>query len=220
MSRHYFSDLESKYWDRLEILIFDGNKDKTHGKGYGEMEIISYALTHSKYILQKRPCRIMKITGRLVVRNVNTIIAQMRWHVFPNRSVVCTMNKELSFADSRVFIATDIFLRALTMQKNQIDDLYGVYFEHLLYQQIYHQHELSFFPFLAEPEIEGVSGSTGMAYVPQKRSLLFKIKYIDYQLGLQKCFAKQGGGRPLCVWRSAACSLIRVLCKGLRVLIS
>ena len=36
--------------DRLELLSFDGNHDKKHGKGYGESEIIDYAIQHSNII--------------------------------------------------------------------------------------------------------------------------------------------------------------------------
>ena len=36
--------------DRLELLSFDGNHDKEHGKGYGELEIIDYAIKHSNII--------------------------------------------------------------------------------------------------------------------------------------------------------------------------
>ena len=60
--------------DRLELLSFDGNHDKEHGKGYGELEIIDYAIKHSNIINSNKNVSIIKITGRLVIVNIMTII--------------------------------------------------------------------------------------------------------------------------------------------------
>ena len=56
---------------RLELLSFKGNNNKDRGKGYGEAEIIDYALKKSLIIeSHKNNCSIIKITGRLIVRNI------------------------------------------------------------------------------------------------------------------------------------------------------
>lgn len=219
VDRNVFDDLKGQYGHRLEILVFDGNKDKTHGKGYGEMEIISYALAHSKFIINRTSCRILKITGRLIVRNVVQILKHDRWHVFPSKSVVCVMSKDLAFADSRVFLSSGAFLQSLALQKEKVDDLHGVYFEHLLCRQIKEQADNCFFPFLAEPMIDGVSGSTGQAYVMQKRNLLFKLRYVRFQFGLQQQFARQGGGKPLPMIHKIIGWMFRTVCRLLEVLV-
>ena len=64
--------------DRLELLSFDGNHDKEHGKGYGELEIIDYAIKHSNIINSNKNVSIIKITGRLVIVNIMTIINQLK----------------------------------------------------------------------------------------------------------------------------------------------
>jgi hypothetical protein len=58
----------------LEILTFFGDYDaiQKRGKGYGEGEIIEYALTVSE-ALQKAEC-FYKLTGRIIVRNMDKIV--------------------------------------------------------------------------------------------------------------------------------------------------
>ena len=56
---------------RLEYLSFDGNHAKERGKGYGECEIIQYALKNSTTIQSAKDKRIAKITGRLIIKNIN-----------------------------------------------------------------------------------------------------------------------------------------------------
>ena len=81
MDKTPFLEYESQYGSRLEILSFDGNKVKTQGKGLGEMEIIEYALIHSKFNLLLDKHRIVKITGRLIVRNINSLLKCDKWHL-------------------------------------------------------------------------------------------------------------------------------------------
>lgn len=59
---------------RLESICFDSNtNDINFGKGYGEAKIINYAITHSSFI--RKAGRIIKITGRIKILNINTLIA-------------------------------------------------------------------------------------------------------------------------------------------------
>lgn len=56
----------------LEILIFNGNKKaQKYGKGYGEGEIIEYAIQHSYYLRNK--VSFYKITGRLFIPEFDRI---------------------------------------------------------------------------------------------------------------------------------------------------
>jgi hypothetical protein len=56
----------------LEVLVFSGNvKAQIYGKGYGEGEIIKYAIRHSKHL--SNTTNFYKITGRLFVRNFDEI---------------------------------------------------------------------------------------------------------------------------------------------------
>ena len=186
MDKTPFHEYESQYGSRLEILSFDGNKVKTQGKGLGEMEIIEYALIHSKFNLLLDKHRIVKITGRLIVRNINSLLKCDKWHLYPYKSIVCHVNSDLTFADSRIFISLGSFMNLLVKQKKYLNDTKGIYFEHLLCQQIKQQKTFTFFPFITEPHFEGISGSTGIKYEKPNTSLLYKLRYLNFQMGVQK----------------------------------
>ena len=186
MDKTPFLEYESQYGSRLEILLFDGNKVKTQGKGLGEMEIIEYALIHSKFDLLLDKHRIVKITGRLIVRNINSLLKCDKWHLYPYKSIVCHVNSDLTFADSRIFISLGSFMNLLVKQKKYLNDTKGIYFEHLLCQQIKQQKTFTFFPFITEPHFEGISGSTGIKYEKPNTSLLYKLRYLNFQMGVQK----------------------------------
>lgn len=186
MDKTPFLEYESQYGSRLEILSFDGNKVKTQGKGFGEMEIIEYALIHSKFNLLLDKHRIVKITGRLIVRNINSLLKCDKWHLYPYKSIVCHINSDLTFADSRVLISLGSFMNLLVKQKKHLNDTKGIYFEHLLCQQIKQQKTFTFFPFITEPHFEGISGSTGIKYEKPNTSLLYKLRYLNFQMGVQK----------------------------------
>ena len=186
MDKTPFLEYESQYGSRLEILSFDGNKVKTQGKGFGEMEIIEYALIHSKFNLLLDKHRIVKITGRLIVRNINSLLKCDKWHLYPYKSIVCHVNSDLTFADSRIFISLGSFMNLLVKQKKYLNDTKGIYFEHLLCQQIKQQKTYTFFPFITEPHFEGISGSTGIKYEKPNTSLLYKLRYLNFQMGVQK----------------------------------
>lgn len=186
MDKTPFLEYESQYGSRLEILSFDGNKVKTQGKGLGEMEIIEYALIHSKFNLLLDKHRIVKITGRLIVRNINSLLKCDKWHLYPYKSIVCHVNSDLTFADSRIFISLGSFMNLLVKQKKYLNDTKGIYFEHLLCQQIKQQKTFTFFPFITEPHFDGISGSTGIKYEKPNTSLLYKLRYLNFQMGVQK----------------------------------
>lgn len=74
-------DISSKVKDnegRVEFLSYLGNDyDKSLGKGYGEFQIIEYAFEHSKLLLSCK--RIVKITGKLKVKNLSEILKHSGW---------------------------------------------------------------------------------------------------------------------------------------------
>jgi hypothetical protein len=69
--------------NRYEELIFDGNKEKSLGKGYGECEIINYALNYSKFISKMNDKdRIIVLTGRVIIRNIQNLM-----NVYPKENI-------------------------------------------------------------------------------------------------------------------------------------
>ena len=167
--------------DRLELLSFDGNHDKEHGKGYGELEIIDYAIKHSNIINSNKNVSIIKITGRLVIVNIMTILNQLKYNILPSsNSVICSMNSDFSMADSRLLIAPLNFYKRLIENRMAINDSEGVYLEHVLCSLIKKQNLYAFHTFFSEPQYQGVSGSTNITYEAKKHTFREKIRYAEY----------------------------------------
>lgn len=175
---------------RLEYLSFEGNQNKEKGKGYGECEIIQYTLDNSKIIHYAKDKRIAKITGRLVIRNIMSIV-RVHSLLFPQNTVFCAINSNLSFPDSRFIIAPESFYNTFLKSKEIIDDLRGYYFEHALCDIIRKEKQFPYSPFLLMPQIEGMSGSSGEIYKKEIISFSFAIKYLKYTYSQRRRFYKQ-----------------------------
>jgi hypothetical protein len=82
LSNKFFGlvSLAKQYDKQLEVLSFDGDSSRvaTHGKGFGEGEIIEYVLGNSSLI--KNGAVFYKVTGRVFVENFDTICNQERQH--------------------------------------------------------------------------------------------------------------------------------------------
>lgn len=175
---------------RLEIMTFDGNKDKSRGKGYGECEIIQYALDHSILIRATKDQIIIKITGRLIVRNINRII-NLYTLLLSHYTVSCAINSDFTFPDSRLIIAPTDFYQSILELKEEINDSLGYYFEHALCDTIKNNSKYPYCPLLYMPYIEGISGSTGKKYIIEKKSIIDSIKYTKYALTQKIKFDKR-----------------------------
>lgn len=175
---------------RMECLTFSGNQNKERGKGFGECEIIQYALTHSTLIRSRRTQRIVKITGRLIIRNIQDII---RWHtIFSSRQTTfCAINSDLSFPDSRFIIASEEFYQTFLKRKDFVNDQKGYYFEHALCDTIKNENQFNYFPFFIMPQIEGISGSTGEAYTNKRPTFSTAYHYVRFALSLKRRFNLQ-----------------------------
>jgi hypothetical protein len=174
---------------RMEFLTFSGNQNKERGKGYGECEIIQYALDHSKIIRSNHNQRIVKITGRLIVKNIK-VISRLHTFIFPKQTVFCSINSDLSFPDSRFFIAPIAFLYSFLQVKEKINDFKGYYFEHALYDILKEKKEYSYSPFFIYPQIIGMSGSTGKLYTEESGTFSFVYRYARHSLSQMRKFNK------------------------------
>lgn len=168
---------------RMEYFTFNGNQDKERGKGYGECEIIQFALNNSNIILSNHNQLIAKITGRLIVKNIKTISC-IHTILCPKSTVFCSFNSDLSFPDSRFFIAPSSFFNLLIRSKETIDDLKGYYFEHALCDMLKEEKEVTYSPFFIYPQIIGMSGSTGKLYSEEPHTFSFAYKYAKHSLSL------------------------------------
>lgn len=140
---------------RLEVLTFNGNNyDKQKGKGFGEALILKYAFEHSQIL--KQCDYVVKITGRLIVRNIKSILFESR--LIKNELIVSYLCQD--FLDSRVFIASSSFYKDLFLPNiDRIDDGIGYYFESLLLDCKKQTDWRPFYTLL--PQIDGVSGTYG-----------------------------------------------------------
>lgn len=172
---------------RMECMSFFGNQNKERGKGYGECEIIQYALANSSLINSDKDQCIAKITGRLIVKNISAII---RWHkfLFSKQTVFFPINSDLSFPDSRLTIAPIVFFQEFLKAKDNINDFRNYYFEHALLDTIKREKKYPYSPFLLIPQIEGVSGSTGEIYKDKPMSISFALKYLKYAIYQRRIF--------------------------------
>lgn len=162
----------NKVQNRLEVLTFSGNQNKMRGKGYGEAEIINYALHHSALI--RDDSIIIKITGRLIVNNINQILKSLK---YKNDFITCLFHSDLKFADSRIFCGTVFFYKEFLKNRDKMNDVQGIFFEHILASTVL-ESPVCFIPFSEEPCITGISGTTGKLYQAstpgRKETMLYK----------------------------------------------
>lgn len=170
--------------NRIEVLTFYGNNNKNRGKGYGEAEIIEYALKYSQFIASSnRECTLVKITGRLIIENLKDIINK-RFIFQRQNSIVVSYNSDFTLADSRVIIAPFNFYISFLENKELINDFNNTYFETVLSDSIKQSIKFHYYPFYIEPQITGISGSTGEEYLPYKRNIKRRIIYLIHSTTL------------------------------------
>lgn len=159
----FSTDYQSHINDgRLEYITFDGNSfDKSKGKGYGEALIMQEAFSRSRFL---SGCDfVIKITGRLIVRNISQLVTDNSRMLTPT---IQTFYPNHSMIDSRLVIlprpfCVDDFLSG----KSRINDTQGYYFEHLLLDALLSRRSYVYIPFLRVPLIDGISGSSGKQYI-------------------------------------------------------
>jgi len=119
----------------VELLSFCGQDFPSYlGKGYGEMRIIGHAVAKSKLI--KPDSLILKITGRLFVRNNQLLIDRLS--AMTQADVYCDLRSNLTSSDSRVFAANVQFLEKYLLPKCEcLNDSAGIIFENVLARAIH-----------------------------------------------------------------------------------
>ena len=164
----------------LEVIIFKGNYSiiQQKGKGYGEGEIIEYALDNSKYL---KDCQsFYKLTGRLIVRNMDRIIAGTKSKNAFDFQPGAIYNRNQNHIET-IFYKTerDLYQKYLYQAYQDVDESKIEYLEHVYYQQL-NGLKLKSFRFL--PQISGQSGTTGEEY--QKPYYLRLLEKLYYAIGI------------------------------------
>ena len=161
---------------RLEYLTFAGNDyDKSLGKGYGEALIIEYALNNSLFIATAK--YIIKITGRLIIENINQLCSVANLAKKRQAQVACNIRPSKKFGTSTFIIFEKSFLLQYFIPNlGRIDEKKGKWFEHILYDSIQKcKDDGGKCLIFSKPiKILGLAGTTSMPYP--------KVKWIDYIL--------------------------------------
>lgn len=153
---------------RIEFLTFEGNDyDKNLGKGYGEGVIINHALAHSRFL--KDAEHIIKITGRHVVTNLNTItkFVNVFGGMTRKKMVSGFVYNQAKTVVADVFIASRSFYEDfLSPELKYCDDSKNVWFEHVLCKAFRNATNAGyrFVPFPCCVKQQGISGSTGAPF--------------------------------------------------------
>ncbi len=176
-----FLKIKNQYSNKVDInvLSFEGNKyPRELGKGYGEAGIINYFLNNFKKLQDYD--YIVKVTGRLFVRNFKQLISVINL----NPDISGIINKNLNYADSRIFLARpEIFQKYFFKMEDEINDSVGIFFEHVLARRIIkalaYKYRFEVFPEL--PHIIGINGTSGKKINNLKGEIKYSIKKFIYK---------------------------------------
>lgn len=174
-----FSIIVAKRFPKAEIecLHFDNNQNlvKLHGRGYGEGEIVRYALAHSKFIA-KAEC-FAKCSSKLWVENFIECLSTWNGRllckgVFMDVFSFCKKTK-FSYIDTRFYIASSkTYKKYFEDAHLQINKNLGRGLEEC-FLDVFLRNNLVNSLFVIPPVICGVGGGTGVYY---KNSLKRKLK--------------------------------------------
>ena len=143
----------------FEWLTYEGTaKTALYGKGYGEGEIIEWALKHSKIL--KSNDYFLKVTGRLIVSNIDDIIKHMdiRKNYF-----IGDMYNSYKGIDTRFFGCTNMFYKEVLLDAYKTcNDKKGKIIEKEFYSILYHNYKI--YGFKCYPSIIGCSAGSGADY--------------------------------------------------------
>jgi len=174
-----FSEIVAKKFPEanIECLFFENNRELValYGKGYGEGEIVKYALENSKYL--KDAQFFAKCTAKLWVSNFFKCLKDAGGPfscncVFSNYKSVFKLKFE--HIDTRFYITNKLFfLENFASAYLNVRDQEGHYLEHC-FRDVVIEKKLNKIITPIFPIIEGVSGSSGVKY---SNSIKNKIKF-------------------------------------------
>jgi hypothetical protein len=159
-----FHTIANKERKQIEFLSFvgDGKCIMEKGKGYGEGEIMRYTLSNSKLI---HNCdSFLKITGRIKVQNIDSVLR----HIVPGnvyfQNVGTNPFIHQKKVDTRLYYCSKKgFEEHLLDAFLSVNDKVGYYLEHAFFDNL-EKHNIVYKNFPILPRFYGISGSTGKLY--------------------------------------------------------
>ena len=164
-----FSSLLQEYFPgaNSECLYFhnDTNQVSTKGKGYGEGEIIEYALQHST--LLSTSDFFAKCTSKLWVANYHQCLQLWNGHILVNARFLMAPtldNVALESIDTRFYLINkNLYLSKFLHAHESVTDYEHHYLEHC-FKDVITAHGIASCVFPISPIIHGISGTTGEDY--------------------------------------------------------
>lgn len=178
--------LARKFEKELEIITFKGDMERTkkQGKGFGEGEILHYVVINSK--LLQRSKAFVKLTGRLTVKNFDSIIKNttenQNYFFLPS---FIWYHRVSSMSTVLYKVNKDFFVNHLLKAYEKVNDKENLELENL-YFAIVKPFSPTYFKYY--PLICGQSGSNGTyhnnvsAVELWKRKLIFRLSSVFQKL--------------------------------------
>jgi hypothetical protein len=138
-----------------------GPEAAKRGKGAAELDLVAHALRQSVNLADAT--RIVKVTGRYVVRNAESLIGSVAGEGRVPEIAV-NLHNHFSYADSRVFVFSRRFFEDyLYPLRARVDDTHGVWLEHILADATLRAAAdgLDWGMLPIAPRLTGVAGTTG-----------------------------------------------------------
>jgi len=167
-------ELRNIHQKKLEFISLDLNEyPRELGIGYGEFRLLDEGIRQSK--LLAADSYIVKLTGRLIVRNLAAILRRLPSQFDMALDVYPGKDPSIGEVDSRLMVISPAFYAArIEGMYRQVNGSKAITAEHCLYQAVRRSAGARIIPRLPrEPQWIGYSGSTGMRY----DSLAMRLKY-------------------------------------------
>ena len=160
----YFTKLAKQNSKSFEYLPVQGDieKTKTLGKSYGEAKIIQDFIEKSQ--LLGGESSFYKITGRLIVRNINQFVNEKA------ETRIISQNSYSACVTSFFKLAIEDYWKWFHEGLKGIDEFHGMNIEHAVYRQI-DKMQIGVKSFRPYPDISGVIAGTGGKYDKGRRKL-------------------------------------------------
>jgi len=189
---------ENHFQKKVELISLQLNDYPLElGIGYGEFRLLDEGIAQSKLI--GPGTHIVKLTGRLRVRNLTAILHRLPLSLDLALDIAPYKDPRDGFVDTRLMvISQDFYTRRIAGMYRNVNGFENITAEHCLYQVVRSSPGANILPRLPlEPRWSGYSGSTGMQY----DSLWMRLRY---PVRVARRLAKQLFNQPDLrkVWRA------------------
>jgi hypothetical protein len=151
----------------VECLAFHNDSDKVKlcGKGFGEGEIILYALMHSRYLSDSD--WFAKCTARLWVDNFQACLQEWNGYFLCKAyfsNIFSFKKSALEYIDTRFYLVDKLFyIQNFSQIHENLNNRKGLNLEEM-FLDVLKKRELKNFIFRDPPVISGMSGGSGLYY--------------------------------------------------------